>query len=366
MDTDSPFPAHIASLRPYVAGKPISDLARRLQLPEASIAKLASNENPFGPSPRALQALSAAAVDLSRYPDNDCIELTEAIARFHEVPPGWIVVGAGSESVFANAAAMMLEVGRKTAYSQYSFQAYVAAAQRVGATHIVVPSSEFRVDLEGLRRSLKDGPSLVYIANPGNPTGTSLDPDELHAFLRQVPPHVVVVLDEAYYEFLSDGKRPPSLTWVRQFPNLTVTRTFSKAYGLAGLRVGYGIAQPTLADMLRRTRPPFTVTHQAQIAAAAALEDVAFLRETVEKNAAYRRDLASGLAALGYSSLDSETNFVLARVGDGADFTARMERHGLIVRPVLSYGLPDWIRISVGTGEQNARLLRAVASERAS
>ncbi|MDO8778262.1 MAG: histidinol-phosphate transaminase [Burkholderiaceae bacterium] len=363
MSTTSQYPTHIASLRPYVPGLPISDLARRLDLPETQIAKLASNENPFGASPRALQALAASSLDYSRYPDNECTELTQTLASHYAVPANWIVVGAGSESVIGNAVATFLEVGRTTAFSQYSFQAYVNAAQRVGAKAMVIPSPEYRVDLDGLRRSFEAQPSLIYIANPGNPTGTCLDPQELYAFLKTVPPHIGVILDEAYYEFLPMDKRGDSVAWVREFPNLLVTRTFSKAYGLAGLRVGYGLAQTAMADMLRRVRPPFTVTQHAQVAAAAALTDEAFLRKTLENNNACRKELVIGLKALGFDSLESHTNFVMAKVGNGADWNARLERHGLIVRPVNSYALPEWIRISIGTEEETARLLNAFRAE---
>ena len=357
------YPAHIASLKPYVPGLPIADLARRLDVPHDRLAKLASNENPLGASPRALQALAAAAIDISRYPDNDCFELTAALAAFHGVPADWIILGAGSESVIGNAVATLLSTDRATAYAQYSFQAYVNAAQRIGARHLVVPSPDHRVDLQGLGKASKEAPSLIYIANPGNPTGTIVDPDALGAFLRGIPSHIVVLLDEAYFEFLPPELRPDSVGWVRDLPNLLITRTFSKAYGLAGLRIGYGIAQPVLADMLRRVRPPFTVTQPAQVAAVAALHDQEFLARTLENNAKSRRMLTGGLQGLGVATLESQTNFVLAEVGDGAAWARKLEGHGLIVRPVNAYGLPRWLRFSVGSMEETARLLKALEAE---
>ncbi len=365
MSTIPNYPSHVAALRAYVPGLPIADLAQRLNVPPGQIAKLASNENPFGASPRALQALAAAQLDISRYPDNECKELNEALADYHAVPSDWVVVGAGSESVIGNAVATVLDGGRRTAYSQYSFQAYVNAAQRIGAQSIVVPTPDLRVDLEGLSRTLGDSPNLIYIANPGNPTGTCVEPDALHAFLRGVPSHVVVLLDEAYFEFLPPSLRTDSIAWVREFPNLLVTRTFSKAYGLAGLRVGYGIAQKPLADMLRRVRPPFTVTQQAQVAAAAALHDTEFLRKTLENNDRCRSMLVKELATLGIATVESHTNFVLAKVGDGAAWAHRLERHALIVRPVNSYALPEWIRISIGTMDETMRLVQAFQREMA-
>lgn len=355
------YPAHIAPLKPYVPGLPIADLAGRLGMSPERIAKLAANENPLGASPGALAALAAARIDLSQYPDNDCTDLVQALAQFHGVPPQWIVIGAGSESVIGNAVATLLSVGRRTAYAQYSFQAYVNAVQRLGAEHIVVPSPDFTVDLKGLQRTLERNPSLIYIANPGNPTGTCLAPDALAAFLASVPAHVVVLLDEAYFEFLPPPLRPDSIGWVKTHPNLLITRTFSKAYGLAGLRVGYGIAQPVLADMLRRVRPPFTVSQSAQVAAVAALQDREFLSRTLDNNARCKQVLVVGLHRLGLRYLEAHTNFLLIEVDDGAAWTRDLERHGLIVRPVDAYGLPRWVRVSIGKPEEMQRLLDAMA-----
>ncbi|PZP91326.1 MAG: histidinol-phosphate transaminase [Variovorax paradoxus] len=363
MTSTIPFPSHIKALKPYVPGLPISDLARRTGMAEQSIAKLASNENPLGPSPKALQALAAKGLDVSLYPDNDCTALTQAIARAHDVPTDWVVIGAGSESLLATTVATVLEVGSKTAYSQYSFQAYVNAAQRIGAVPIVVPSPDFVVDLAGLESSLEQEPALLYIANPGNPTGTCVTPQSLERLLRRVPSTTAVLLDEAYYEFLPEHMRLDAIALVRELPNLLVTRTFSKAYGLAGLRVGYGIAQPEFAEMLRRARAPFTVTEAAQLAAVAALEDHAFLAHTVEHNENVKAMLVQGLRDRGLPVLESHTNFVLARVGNGADLAKRLEPHGLIVRPVGSYGLAEWVRISIGTKEQTERLLHAFQVE---
>lgn len=357
------YPAHIASLKPYVPGKPIGELARRLGVPTNQVAKLASNENPFGFSSLVREALKSGEVDLSRYPDNDCADLTRALASHHDLPPEWIVLGAGSESVIGNAVATFLEIGRRTAYSRYSFQAYVNSAQRVGAIPIVVDSPNFVVDLTGLRAQLVQEPSLIYIANPGNPTGTCVDPHELEDFLRAVPAHIVVLLDEAYFEFMPETVRLDSLRLVRTLSNLLVTRTFSKAYGLAGLRVGYGIAQPGMADMLRRARPPFTVTEQAQVAAMAALQDRDFIQRTVASNDAVRDHLAHDLGVLGFRSLRSHTNFLLAEVGDGSAWARRLESHGLIVRPVNSYGLARWLRISIGTSADIDRLVAAMRQE---
>ena len=363
MNAPIPYPAHVAALKPYVPGLPISAVAARSGIAPERIVKLASNENPLGASPKALAALSQAAIDFSRYPDSDSAALADAIAQFHDVPRDWVVAGPGSEAVLANLVATVLEPGRSTVFSQYSFQAYVGAVQKVGASAVVVASPDFTVDLEGLAKAIQPSTSLVYIANPGNPTGTALDPDALKSFLGKVPAHVVVLLDEAYFEFLPGALRGDSIAWVRQHANLVVTRTFSKAYGLAGLRVGYGIAQSGLADVMRRVRSPFTISAMAQVAAIAALDDGKFIEKTVALTEAGRSVLLDGLGALGYRCIPSHTNFVLVDVGGGAAFAKRLEQHGLIVRPVASYGLSDWVRISIGTQAENEKLLQAAGAQ---
>lgn len=357
------FPEHIEKLQPYVPGLAINALAAQLGVDPSSIVKVASNENPLGTSKLALEALQKATQEFALYPDNDSLELTEALAKYHNVPREWIVVGSGSEAVLSMAAGALLTRGKKAVYSQYSFQAFAGAAQRVGASHAVVPSPDFRVNLDGLLASIDADTTLVYIANPGNPTGTFLSNEELEAFLSNVPPSVVVLLDEAYVEYLPVELRSPAIRWIHQFPNLMVTRTFSKAYGLAGLRVGYGIAQPEIADMLRRVRPPFSVTRLAQIAAAAALADTQFLAKTAECNAAGLAYLYTALNELKLEFVESFANFVLVKVGDGNALSQRLTQRGVIVRPLKSYGLNEWIRISVGSQSENETVVNALRQE---
>lgn len=356
-------PKHIAALKAYIPGLPIGDLARRLSMPEGEIAKLASNENPLGASPKAAQAILDAGADLSLYPDNDCTELVAALAAALDVPGDWLLVGAGSESILGIAAAMLLGPGRSAVYSEYSFQAFVNAVQKAGARGIVVGSPDFHVDLDRLLGAIDTDTKLIYIANPGNPTGTRLPPEAVEAFLRQVPPNVIVLLDEAYREYLSEQEAGDSVGWVKNYPNLLVTRTFSKAYGLAGLRIGYAYAQPGLLAMLKRMRAPFSVTQIAQVAAIAALQDREFLSRTAKANAEGREQLAAGFGLLGLKYVPSNANFLLVEVGDGADMARRLETHGLIVRPVGAYGLPEWLRISVGSRHNNQRLLAALEAE---
>lgn len=366
MSTPPFFPTHIHGLRPHVPVQPLPALARELGLAPARIAQLHNNENPLGASPLALAALAQARIDPSRYPDTDCGLLSQALADHHGVPLDWIAVASGSETVIGYAVTAVLGGGgRRAAFSRYSFQSFAASMQRVGATPIAVPSPDFKVDFQGLREALAGEPHMVYIVNPGNPTGTCVDPEELHAFLRSVPAHVVVLLDEAYVEFLPGALRPDSIAWLREFPNLMITRTFSKAHGLAGLRVGYAIAQPALAEMLRRVRAPFSVSEAGQLAAVAALRDTDFVARTVAHNRSQREVLVAGLRELGISTLESHTNFVLAQVGSGASWAQRLQAHGLLVRPVDGYGLPEWLRIGIGTAEDNQRLLAAMSDEMA-
>lgn len=360
MITEPRFPAHIASLRPHIAGVSLPELARRHGLQERDIAKLDSNENPLGASPLALQALAETRQDPSIYPDTDSSVLVSRLAEVYGLDADWIVVGAGSESLLGITVTTLLAAGRKTVYSQYSFVAYANAVQRVGAVAIVVPEPDFMVDLAALHDALAQQPVLIYIANPGNPTGTCVAPEALREFLHAVPPNVVVLLDEAYLEFMPPSLRPDALALVRALPNLIVTRTFSKAYGLAGLRVGYAIAQPALAGMLRRVRPLFTVTQAAQIAALAALSDQPFLQKAIAHNESIKQFLLAGLRELQLPYLESHTNFVLVKVGDGAALAQRLAQRGLLVRPVGLYGLPQWTRIGVGTQLQIEHLLHAL------
>ncbi|MDR6397480.1 histidinol-phosphate transaminase [Herbaspirillum seropedicae] len=357
------FPEHITKLQPYVPGLAISSLASELGVEPSSIVKLASNENPLGTSKLALDAISNSAQEFSLYPDNDSLVLSETLARFHGVPRDWIVVGSGSEAVLSMAATALLTKEKNAVYAQYSFQAFAGATQRTGASHKVVASPDFHVDLKGLLSAIDSNTSIIYIANPGNPTGTFLYNSAIEAFLNEVPSNVVVLLDEAYVEYLPQEIRSPAIQWIQRYPNLLVTRTFSKAYGLAGLRVGYGIAQPGIADMLRRVRAPFSVTRLAQIAAAAAINDEEFLARTAECNRRGLDFLYDGFARLKLDYITSFANFVLVKTGDGNQISQQLTQRGIIVRPLKSYGLNEWIRISVGTQAENEKVITALSGE---
>lgn len=357
-------PSYVRQIAPYVAGKPISEVAREFGLDEARIVKLASNENPLGMPESAKAAMVQAAAELGRYPDSNAFELKAALSARYGVPADWITLGNGSNDILEMAAHAFVEKGQSIVYSQYSFAVYALATQGLGARAIVVPAAKYGHDLDAMLRAIEADTRLMFIANPNNPTGTFIDGPALEAFLDRVPKSVVVVLDEAYTEYLAPEHRYDSIAWVRRYPNLLVSRTFSKAFGLAGLRVGFAIAQPELTDLLNRLRQPFNVNTIAQAAAIAALNDRAFLEKSAALNAAGYRRLTEAFDKLGLEYLPSYGNFVLVRVGDddgaGARVNLALLKQGVIVRPVGNYGLPQWLRVTVGLPEENEAFIAAL------
>ncbi|OYW40238.1 MAG: histidinol-phosphate transaminase [Hydrogenophilales bacterium 12-61-10] len=353
-------PAHVRAIAPYLPGKPISELARELGLAEADIVKLASNENPLGPSPLALAAAQDALYDMALYPDGAGFALKAKLAAKWKVSASQIVLGNGSNDVLDMAARAFLAPGTTSVYAQHAFAVYSIATQTVGAHGVSVPARDYGHDLVAMRAAIRDDTRVLWIANPNNPTGTFLPWAEVEAFLETVPPQVLVVLDEAYGEYLPVAERCDTAAWLARFPNLLIVRTFSKAYGLAGLRVGYGLCSIEVADLLNRVRHPFNVNAPALAAAEAALDDVDFLARSYALNAAGMAQLAAGLSALGVDGVPSKGNFLLAKVGDAARINSELLKRGVIVRPVANYGLPEFLRISVGLAGQNARFLDAL------
>jgi histidinol-phosphate aminotransferase len=357
-------PEYVRAIAPYQAGKPIAEVAREFGLDEASIVKLASNENPFGVPASAQQAMAAAVADLGRYPDANGFDLKGALSKRYDVPADWITLGNGSNDILEIAAHALVERGQSIVYAQYSFAVYALATQGVGAQHIVVPAKSHGHDLPAMLSAIREDTRLVFIANPNNPTGTFIPAAEIEAFLAKVPAHVVVVLDEAYNEFLAPENQFESAAWVKKYPNLLVSRTFSKAYGLAGLRVGFAIAQPALTDLMNRIRQPFNVNSLAQAAAIAALNDKAFLQQSAENNKAGYQQFVEAFDKLGLEYVPSYGNFVLVKVGADAGAGARINlsllKQGVIVRPVGNYGLPEWLRISIGLPEENEVFIEAL------
>jgi len=359
-------PDYVRAIAPYQGGKPISEVAREFGLDEARIVKLASNENPLGIPESAKRAMSAAMADLARYPDSNGFDLKAAISEKFGVPAEWITLGNGSNDILELAARSLVSSGQSVVYSQYSFAVYPLATQAIGARAIVVAAKDFGHDLPAMRAAITDDTRLVFVANPNNPTGTFIDGEQIAAFIRSVPPHVVIVLDEAYTEYLSPSQRYDAFTWVAQHPNLIVSRSFSKAYGLAGLRIGFGIAQPGLTDLMNRLRQPFNVNSLAQAAAIAALQDEAFLKKSAEINSQGYRQLTAAFDQMGITYVPSVGNFVLFRAGDddtaGAKVNLALLKQGIIVRPVANYGLPQWLRVSIGLPEENEAFLVALKS----
>lgn len=354
--------AHIHAIAPYVPGKPISELAREFGLNEADIVKLASNENPLGISPKAKVAVAAALGDLALYPDGNGFALKQALSARLGVGSDQIVLGNGSNDVLELAARVFLAPGRSAVFSEHAFAVYPLAIAACNATPIQVPACDFGHDLAAMRAALRDDTAMVFIANPNNPTGTLLSNAVLTDFLAAVPDRVMVVLDEAYTEFLDTPS--DALTWLAHYPNLIVTRTFSKAYGLAGLRVGYALATPEVADLLNRLRQPFNVNSLALVAAEAALDDADFLAQSKAVNDAGRAQLVTGFGQLGLPFIPSAGNFICVKVGETAEAAQAVYqgllRRGVIVRPVANYGLRGYLRVSIGLSHQNARFLAAL------
>ena len=353
-------PANVRAIAPYQPGKPIAELARELGLNEGDIVKLASNENPLGPSPMALAAAQESLHDMALYPDGAGFALKARLSGKLGVAANQIVLGNGSNDVLDMAARAFLTAGTSSIYAQHAFAVYPIATQTAGALGIAVAAKEYGHDLAAMRAAIRDDTRVLWIANPNNPTGTFLPWAEIEAFLEAVPPQVLVVLDEAYGEYLPPAERCDTAAWLGRFPNLLISRTFSKAYGLAGLRVGYGIGSVDVIDLLNRVRHPFNVNAPALAAAEAALDDVEFLERSYALNTAGMAQLVAGLDEVGIETVPSKGNFLLAKVGDAARINTELLKRGVIVRPVANYGLPEFLRVSVGLAGQNARFLEAL------
>ena len=353
-------PAYIRAIAPYIPGKPTSELARELGLEESGIVKLASNENPLGVSPKAAQAISAVLDGLARYPDGNGFELKQALSRCYGVGMDGIVLGNGSNDVLELAARSFLTPGLSAVYSQHAFAVYPLAVQAMGAQGIAVPAREFGHDLPAMARAVRPDTRLLFVANPNNPTGTFIDGATLEAFIAQLPPEVLIVLDEAYNEYLEPQFRYDGISWLKKYPNLVITRTFSKVYGLAGLRIGYALAAPGVADLMNRVRQPFNVNSLSLAAAAAALDDQAFVRDSYELNRRGMRQIVAGLQQLSLNYIPSYGNFITFKVPGAAAVFQKLLQSGVIVRPIANYGMPDHLRVSIGLESENARFLEVL------
>jgi len=362
MDLCEQSPSYIRAIAPYQPGKPISELAREMGLNEKKIVKLASNENPLGISPKARAAIKKALAELGRYPDGNAFELKAALARRHGVPQECIVVGNGSNDLLEMAAGAFLAPGRAAVYSQHAFAVYPLATQARGATGIVVPAKNYAHDLAAMLAAITPETRVVFIANPNNPTGTFATGEEIGNFLARVRRDVAVVVDEAYTDYLPQNLRYDSVALLKKYPNFIVTRTFSKVYGLAGLRVGFGLMHPDVAELLNRVRQPFNVNSLALAAAAAALEDRKFVAKSTKMNRSGLAKLERALKTLGLETIPSCANFITFRVSRARTVYDRLLRQGVIVRPLAGYDMPDHLRVTVGTPKENGKFLKALTA----
>ncbi|GLS82646.1 histidinol-phosphate transaminase [Paraferrimonas haliotis] len=348
----------VQGLKPYEPGKPIEELERELGIKD--IVKLASNENPLGPSQQVKAAIAAAVADLSRYPDASGFTLKQALSEKLSVTPEQLVLGNGSNEVLELIFRAFVQSEHEVIYSQYAFIVYALLTQSCGAVHRTIPAKNYGHDLDAMLAAINDKTKLICVANPNNPTGNYINPSELKKFVEQVPTHVLIVLDEAYFEYLQADEQPPSCDWIGQHPNLIVSRTFSKAYGLAGLRVGYCACHPDIADLLNRVREPFNNNSLALVAAEAALADEAYLNESVTLNTQELGRVCQWLDTKNIQYIPTKGNFVTVDMkGDAMPHYQALLTQGVIVRPIGGYGMPNHLRISIGTKAENDRFMAA-------
>ncbi len=349
----------VAGLQPYQPGKPVEELEREYGVSNA--IKLASNENPLGPGKRALDAMRLAEQEVSRYPDGNGFNLKKILADQLDVKRHHITLGNGSSEILELVARTFVMPENQVIFSQHAFAVYPILTQAVGAEAVVTPAKNWGHDLDAMRDAVTDRTRLIFVANPNNPTGTWLNSDQLYGFLASIPDHVLVLVDEAYFEFVEEEEYPNSINWIDEFPNLIVTRTFSKIHGLAGLRIGYGISHSDIADLLNRVRQPFNSNSLALAAAEAALLDSDHIKKSVEINSAGLRQLMSAFEKMGLNYIPSVGNFICVEFDQsGLEVYEALLHKGVIVRPVGVYGMPHHLRVTVGTEEENNRFIQAL------
>lgn len=358
----SPLPliSALANLPVYQPGRPIDEVARDVGLAPETIIKLASNENPLGPSPRAVAAMQKAISQVHLYPDGSAFHLKRALARQLGVEPPHLILGNGSNELLELVGHALLGPDAEVVVSEYCFAVYPIVTHLFGAKLVTVPARAYGHDLEAMLDAITPRTRIVFVANPNNPTGTLASREDIVELVNRVPDHVLLAMDEAYLDFLEDPVDLIPLARDGVRPNLLLMRTFSKIYGLAGLRLGYGIGCADLVSALEKIRQPFNINAIAQAGALAALEDREHYQATRANNARGLQQLQTAFAKMGLAFVPSAANFVLVRVGDGSGVFQRLQKQGVIVRPMAGYGLPDWIRISVGTPAENARCLEAL------
>lgn len=349
----------IRQLQPYQAGKPIEEVERELGI--QNIVKLASNENPLGVSQLVREALTQKISSLARYPDANGFYLKQALADKFDISMSQITLGNGSNDVLELLARTYVTAEHEVIFAQHAFVVYPLVTKAIGATPVAVPAKNYGHDLDAMLAAITPKTRMIFVANPNNPTGTFLTTAELEAFIAKVPSHVLVILDEAYYEYVPERDRAPSFGWIEQYPNLVVTRTFSKAYGLAGLRAGYAVSHPKVADLMNRIRQPFNMNELALTAALAALKDDDFIQRSVQMNAEGMAQITTFCDAHGLPYIPSHGNFVTIEVGPkAAEIYQQLLEQGVIVRPIAGYELPNHLRVSIGLPEENAKFCAAM------
>jgi len=348
----------VRAISPYQPGKPITQLARETGVPVEKIIKLASNENPLGMSPKAKKAMEKAMDSLERYPDD--FELKQAISAHTGMGAECIVLGNGSNDVLDLIARVFLAQGRSAVFSQHAFIVYPLATLSTNAEPIVAPAKDYGHDLSAMQQAIRSDTRIVWLANPNNPTGTFLPYPELKEFMQAVPSDVIIVLDEAYNDYIPPAERTDTTAWLSEFPNLVITRTFSKIHGLAGLRIGYALTSASIADLMNRVRQPFNCNNLALAGAIAALDDHEFLAKSYAMNQAGMEQIIAGVQPLGVTHLPSYGNFLTIKVGDAAAINQKLLNQGVIVRPVAGYKMPEWLRVTIGTEAENTRFLEAL------
>lgn len=349
----------VQGLSPYQPGKPIEELEREYGISGA--VKLASNENPFGPNPRALAAARDALMGIHRYPDGSGFALKKTLAKKHRVRPDCITLGNGSSDILEFLVRAFVLPDNEVIFSEHAFALYPIVTRAAGAKAVVTKAKDWGHDLASMRQAVNVRTRLIFIANPNNPTGTWLKSGELGDFIRGLPAHVLVAVDAAYFEYVGEREYPDTIAWTEKYPNLVTTRTFSKAYGLAGLRVGYGISSPAVAEVLNRVRPPFNVNSVALAAAAAALEDTTHVERAVQNNREGMHQLSEAFTELGLAYIPSAGNFICVDFMKPADrVNEALMRQGVIVRPVANYGMPNHLRVTVGLPEENRLFIDAL------
>lgn len=355
-----PFNSVLAKLPVYQPGRPIEEVARELGLPVNDIIKLASNENPLGPSPLAIAAMQRAAAQVHLYPDGNAFYLKQKLAQKLGVKPENLILGNGSNEVIEFVGHALLGPGAEVVMSQYCFAVYPIVTALFGAKAVVVPAKNYGHDLPAMLAAVTPQTRIMFVANPNNPTGTLASKEDVLHLVKNIPPHVLLVMDEAYVEFLDDPFDGISLIRAGQAPNLLLMRTFSKIVGLAGLRLGYGIGQPELISAFEKIRQPFNINLIAQAGALAAIDDTNHVRKTRDNNRWGLLAYEKGFRELGLEYLPSAGNFILVKVGQGQKVFEALQKLGVITRPMGGYQLPEWIRISIGTQQENERCLAAL------